>query len=90
MMSMKGFRPYGKLGQYNHIGKVYWFDNFFFCPITVIRDIVVHCYFIYNVLMLICEIHCPVITNIIEDWLLKACRSHYKKSLQFSAHWAYL
>lgn len=71
----QGFRPYGELGQYNQIGKVYWFNNYFFCPITVIRD----CYFIHNVLMLNCKIHCPVITNIMKDWLLKACRSYYKK-----------
>lgn len=71
----QGFRPYGELGQCNQIGKVYWFNNYFFCPITVIRD----CYFIHNVLMLNCKIHCPVITNIMKDWLLKACRSYYKK-----------
>lgn len=75
----QGFRPCGELVQYNHIGKVYWFNNFFFCPVTVIRDIVVHCYFIHNVLMLTGQIHCPVITNIIEYWLLRTCRSYYKK-----------
>lgn len=40
--------------------------------------------------MLTCEIHCQVITNIIEYWLLKAYAGLITKSLQCSAHGAYL